>query len=122
MMAHAEKLEFEQAAELRNQMSALSKVLHQQSMEIASTRTSTSWPSRCRAARPASTWRWCAAAGTWATAPTFPSHVEDATGAAWRLDATTGRGARRGAPIEVQVLEAFIAQHYIGVPVPPRWC
>ncbi|NMM10346.1 MAG: excinuclease ABC subunit UvrC, partial [Polaromonas sp.] len=34
MLAHAEKLEFEQAAELRNQMSALSKILHQQSMEI----------------------------------------------------------------------------------------
>ena len=36
MMGHAEKLEFEQAAELRNQMSALSRVLHQQSVEIAS--------------------------------------------------------------------------------------
>ena len=36
MMSHAEKLEFEQAADLRNQMSALSRVLHQQSIEIAS--------------------------------------------------------------------------------------
>jgi excinuclease ABC subunit C len=34
MMAHADKLEFEQAAELRNQISALSRVLHQQSVEV----------------------------------------------------------------------------------------
>ena len=33
MLQHAEALEFEKAAEYRNQMGALSKVLHQQSME-----------------------------------------------------------------------------------------
>jgi len=38
MQAHAERLEFEQAAEFRNQMTALSKVLHQQSMDTASDR------------------------------------------------------------------------------------
>ena len=33
MMAHAEALQFEQAAEIRNQLGALSRVLHQQSVE-----------------------------------------------------------------------------------------
>lgn len=37
MMAHAEKLEFEQAAEVRNQIASLSAVLQQQTMETAET-------------------------------------------------------------------------------------
>ena len=36
MMAHAEVLEFERAAEYRNRISALSRVLHQQSMDESS--------------------------------------------------------------------------------------
>ena len=38
MMAHAQALEFEQAAELRNQVAALSNVLHQQSVDNVSDR------------------------------------------------------------------------------------
>jgi hypothetical protein len=55
MMAHAEALEFEKAAELRDRIGSLSRVLHQQAMDesslSASTATSTSWRSRWRRPR-----------------------------------------------------------------------
>lgn len=38
MMTHAEALEFEQAAQIRNKMSALSKIMHEQSIETISDR------------------------------------------------------------------------------------
>src|SRR5690606_25234161 len=45
----------------------------------------------------------------------FPSHVEDATAVQEFDDAAD---AVKAQPVEVQVLEAFIAQHYLGVPAP----
>jgi excinuclease ABC subunit C len=49
----------------------------------------------------------------------FPSHVEDAA-ALQEFDLAAEDGpAAAPPPVEVQVLEAFIAQHYIAVPVPP---
>ena len=51
MMAHSDKLEFEQAAEVRNQIQALSRVLHQQAIETVDDKTWTSWPCACRRGR-----------------------------------------------------------------------
>jgi len=56
MMAHAEALEFEKAAEIRNQIGALSRVLHQQAVEDntgVAPRMPTSWRSRSKAGVPA---------------------------------------------------------------------
>ena len=57
--------------------------------------------------------------------PYFPTHVEDAAAVQDFDDVTDQEAAPAPAPpvppvrVEVHVLEAFIAQHYIGVPVPP---
>jgi excinuclease ABC subunit C len=45
--------------------------------------------------------------------PYFPVHVQDAQ------DLLVLEEDEASLPVEVQVLEAFLAQHYIGVPVPP---
>ena len=125
MMARAEALQFEQAAELRNQIGSLSRVLHQQSVEDNTggrPATPTSWRSRSTAAGPASTWRWCAAAAISATARTSRSTSSDAIdgGARGGERATTSALPQAGAVApRSRVLEAFIAQHYLDGGLPP---
>ena len=116
MMAHSEKLEFEQAAELRNRMSALSKVLHQQSVDTASDRDADILAVRMQGGKACVNLAMVRGGRHLGDRPYFPSHVEDATVVQEFDDATDAAPAQ---PVEVQVLEAFIAQHYIGVPVPP---
>ena len=68
-MAYAERFEYENAAEVRNQINALSAVLHQQAVESVGNKGRRHSGSEGVGDVPASTWPWCGAGGTWVIGP-----------------------------------------------------
>ena len=113
MMAHAERLEFEQAAELRNQVAALSNVLHQQSVDNVSDRDVDILAVKVQGGKACVNLAMVRGGRHLGDRPYFPVHVEES---AVLLD-DEGASDTPQSP-ESQVLEAFLAQHYLGVPMP----
>jgi excinuclease ABC subunit C len=114
MIACSEQLEFEMAAELRDRIAALSNILHQQSVETTgSDKDVDILAVKVQGGKACVNLAMVRGGRHLGDRQYFPVHVEDAASMQ-----TTDSDTALVKPVDVLVLEAFIAQHYIHVPIP----
>ncbi len=120
MMAHADKLEYERAAELRQQIESLSRVLHRQSVDessrSASDRDVDVLAVRVAGGRACVNLAMVRGGRHLGDRQFFPAHVDDAV----LIESTDDEDAAAPLPPEQRVLESFLAQHYLDGGVPPQ--
>ncbi len=130
MMSHADALEFERAAELRNRIASLSRVLHQQAVEASSLSAADAdvdiLAVRVAGGRACVNLAMVRGSRHLGDRSFFPAHVDEgaaleAAGDDEAPDASQPPDTAAGLHTpEAAVLAAFVAQHYLQQPVPPQ--